>query len=85
MPINKNEISKEMFEKAMKCESVEELMELAKTEGFDITKEEAEAYFAELAEVDLSDKELKNVSGGFCPVQGVCISKYTCPQKTSFN
>ena len=85
MPINKNELTKEMIAKAMQCKTADELIELAKGNGIDITREEAEEYLAELAEVDLSDKELKNVSGGFCPLQGVCISKYTCPQKTSFN
>ena len=66
MPINKNEITKEMLEKAMKCETAEELMTLAKSEGFEITKDEAEAYLAELADVELDDKALKNVAGGAC-------------------
>lgn len=43
MPINKNEITNEMIEKAMQCKTVEELMALAKAEGVEITKEEAEA------------------------------------------
>ena len=42
MPINKNEITKEMIEKAMQCKTVDELIALAKTEGFEITNEEAE-------------------------------------------
>ena len=33
MPINKNEITKEMIEKAMQCKTVDELIALAKTEG----------------------------------------------------
>ena len=66
MPINKNEITKEMLVKAMKCETAEELMTLAKSEGFEITKDEAEAYLAELADVELDDKALKNVAGGGC-------------------
>ena len=44
MPINKNEITKEMLEKAMQCKDADDLMNLAKANGFDITKEEAEAY-----------------------------------------
>lgn len=44
MSINKNEITKEVLVKAMKCETADELASLAKEEGFDITKEEAEAY-----------------------------------------
>ena len=86
MPINKNEITKEMLEKAMQCKDADELMAVAKAGGIELTKEEAEAYMAELAEVDLADKDLKNVSGGgLGPLQGVCIAKYTCPQKTSFD
>jgi len=48
MPINKNEITKEMIEKAIQCKTADELIALAKTEGCEITKEEAEAYMAEL-------------------------------------
>ncbi len=51
MPINKNELTKEMIEKAMQCKTVDELIALAKTEGFEITNEEAEAYMAELADI----------------------------------
>ena len=53
MPINKNELTKEMIEKAMQCKTVDELIALAKTEGFEITNEEAEAYMAELADIEL--------------------------------
>ena len=42
MAINKNEITKEMLEKAMQCTTADELMALAKSEGFEITKEETE-------------------------------------------
>ena len=64
MPINKNEITKEMLAKAMQCKTAEELMALAKTEGFTITKEEAEAYLAEFADIELDGEQLKKVSGG---------------------
>jgi hypothetical protein len=43
---------------------------LAKSEGFEITKDEAEAYFAELADVELDEKALKNVAGGVCINEG---------------
>ncbi len=39
MKINPNEITKEMFEEAAKCETAEELMELAKSNDIDLTKE----------------------------------------------
>ena len=50
MPINKNELTKEMIEKAMQCKSADELIALAKTGGYEMTKEEAEAYMTELSD-----------------------------------
>ena len=70
MPINKNELTKEMIAKAMQCKTVDELMALAKAEGFEITKDEAEAYFAEFADVELDEKALRNVAGGTCNLEG---------------
>ena len=70
MSINKNEITKEMLEKAMQCKTADELMALAKSEGFEITKDEAEAYFAEFADVELDEKALRNVAGGSCVTEG---------------
>ena len=64
MPINKNELTKEMIEKAMQCETAEELIALAKTGGYELTKEEAEAYLDELSECELKDGDLKHVAGG---------------------
>ena len=66
MPINKNELTKEQIAKAMSCETVEELMELAKSEGIELTKEEAEVYLAEMSDVELDSESLKNVAGGYC-------------------
>ena len=64
MPINKNELTKEQIAKAMSCETAEELMELAKSEGIELTKEEAEAYIAEMEDVELDSDTLKQVAGG---------------------
>ena len=64
MPINKNEITKEMLEKAMQCNTAEDLIALAKTEGVELTKEEANAYLDELSECELKDGDLKHVAGG---------------------
>ena len=66
MPINKNELTKEQFEKAMQCKSADELMALAKAEGFASTKDEAEAYMTELSDFELDDIALKNIAGGEC-------------------
>ena len=66
MPINKKEFTKEQIEKAMQCKTADELMALAKAEGVAITKAEAEAYLAELADVELNGETLKKVAGGIC-------------------
>ena len=66
MPVNKNELTKEMIEKAMQCRDADELIAQAKTAGFEITKSEAEAYLAELSECELKDGEIKRVAGGMC-------------------
>ena len=58
---------KELLEQAKKAKSAEELMALAKENGVELTKEEAEAYFAQLNKSgELSDEELDNVAGGGC-------------------
>ena len=59
MEINKNELTKEMLEKAMHCKNAEELMALAKTGGI-----EAEAYLAELEDVELDEEHVKKIAGG---------------------
>ena len=82
MPINKKEITKEMLEKAMQCKTADELMGLAKVEGFDITRDEAEAYMAELADFELNGKELKNVAGGGCYTH---CSSDTCNNDWAFD
>ncbi len=64
MPINKNELTKELIEKAMQCETPEDLIALAKSEGIELTKEEAEAYLAELTDFELDEAVLKEVAGG---------------------
>ena len=68
MPVNKNELTKEQIKKAMACENAEELMALAKSEGIELTKEEAEAYMAELEDFELDEDMMKNVAGG---LQGI--------------
>ena len=66
MPINKNELTKEMMEKAMQCKSADELIALAKTGGFEMTKEEAESYMEELSDFELDGIALNNIAGGKC-------------------
>ena len=71
MSINKNEITKEMLAKAMQCETADELIALAKTGGYELTKEEAEAYLAEMSDVELDEKAVKKVAGA-----GTCYTAY---------
>ena len=76
MPIDKSKITKEIIKRAMLCKTSDELIALAKTEGFEITKEEAEAYLAELENMELDDKTLDKVAGGSryenCPKFSFC-------------
>ena len=62
--IDKNTLTKEQIKTAMKCKTAEELLALAKTEGVELTKEEAEAYIAEMADYELDDETLKRAAGG---------------------
>ena len=71
MPINKNELTKEQIQKAMACETAEELMAAAKAEGYELTKDEAEAYMAEMEDVELDSDALKQVAGGLCYSAGL--------------
>ena len=64
MPINKKELTKEQIVKAVQSKTADELMELAKAEGYDITKEEAEAYFAEISDMEPDSEKLKEIAGG---------------------
>ena len=76
MPINKNELTKEMFEKAMQCETAEDLIALAKSEGVELTKEEAEAYLSEMDDVELDSDMLAKVAGGRKGGGGGCYGKH---------
>lgn len=70
--INVNELTKEQIEKVMTCETVEELIAVAKAEGVELTQEEAEAYLAELADFELDETTLKNAAGGECYFHNRC-------------
>ena len=67
MPINKKELTKAQIMKAMQCKTADELIALAKAGGYEITKEEAEAYMAELADYDLDGEKLQAIAGGTGP------------------
>ena len=66
MKINKNELTAEQIRKAMECKDAAELMELAKSEGFEITKDEAEAYLDDLSDIELDKENLDKVAAAGC-------------------
>ncbi|MBQ7746166.1 MAG: hypothetical protein IJT92_01735 [Spirochaetia bacterium] len=66
MPIDKTKITNDMLEKAANCKTADELIALAKAEGMEITKAEAESYLAELSDYELDSKALDKVAGGGC-------------------
>ena len=72
MPIDKSKITKEILEKASHCKTADQLVALAKDNGVTLTKEEAEAYLAELENRELDSKALDKVAGGFQPCWENC-------------
>ena len=66
-----NSFTKEQIEKAMECETPEELIALAKEAGMELTLEQAKAYLEELENVELDEKALDKVAGG-----GTCYTAY---------
>ena len=58
----------EMIEKAKIAKSVEELLEIAKAGGVEMTEGDAKTYFAQLNPKtgELDDDDLDNVAGGAC-------------------
>ena len=79
----------DLIAKAKAAKSAEELFELAKVNGMEITKEDARTYFDQLnATGVVSDDELDSVAGGdglSCPSDGEeddsssGVYKFTCP------
>ena len=63
-----NNLTPEMIEKAKTAKSAEELLEIAKASGVDITADEAATYFAQLnpKSGELEDDDLDAVAGGAC-------------------
>ena len=81
MEIDKTKLTKGQLAKALECKTAEELVALAKAAGYDMTKEQAEAYLAELADWELDRKDLDKVAGGSGTVdRQPCYSK-ACSEK----
>ena len=64
MAISKNELTQEMMMKAMQCKDADELVALAKAEGKEITREDAEACLDKMGDFELDEKDLEKVAGG---------------------
>ncbi len=62
--LNLNSLTKEQIALASKCQTPEELIELAKEAGVELTKEEAQAYLDELENMELDKETLDKVAGG---------------------
>ena len=62
--LKREELTKEMVKQALKCKDADELLALAKSQGYEMTREEAEAYMAEINDFELDDEALKAVAGG---------------------
>ncbi len=72
-------MNQELITKAKAAKSVEELIELARASGVELSKEQAKEYFAKLnpPKGELSDDELSHVSGGMRPL---VANKCSCPK-----
>jgi hypothetical protein len=63
--LKREELTKEMVQQALKCKDADELLALAKSRDYEMTREEAEAYMAEIDDFQLDDEAMKAVAGGF--------------------
>ena len=75
-----NSFTKEQIAMAAQCKTPEELIALAKKEGFVLTKEQAEAYLDELDNLELDSNDLDKVAGGEC--WGDLNQLKDCPSKS---
>ena len=62
--LKREELTKEMVKQALRCKNADELLALAKSQDYEMTREEAEAYMAEINDFELDDEALKAVAGG---------------------
>ena len=74
------DLTKEQIKKAMQCETADELVALAKSEGYDLTKEHAQAFLDEFTDRELDEELLNKVAGGCLTAaeNGVCYAVGGC-------
>lgn len=73
----KANLSEELIAKAMQCETPDQLVEIAKSNGIDLTLDEAQAYLDEMDDFELDSQQLKAVAGGWG------CAKEACPKERS--
>ena len=78
-------LTPEMIEKAKAAKSAEELLEIAKANGAEMTSEEADTYFAQFnpKSGELDDDDLDNVAGGACSANSDTLAIGTKVRVTS--
>ena len=57
-------MANEIFEKLKAAKSAEELVEIAKANGAEITAEDAQKLFSQISGGELSDDDLEKIAGG---------------------
>ena len=77
-------LTNEIIEKAKAAKSAEELLEIAKANGVEMTLDEAATYFAQLnpKSGELGDDELDSVAGGGCSKSGELTNNDMFPEGT---
>ena len=62
--LKREELTKDMVKQALKCKNTDELLALAKSLNYEMTRAEADAYMVEINDFQLDDDALKAVAGG---------------------
>ena len=57
-------MTNEILEKLKAAKSVEELVEIAKANGAEITEQDAQKLFSQISDDELSDEDLEEIAGG---------------------
>ena len=57
-------MANEIFEKLKAAKSAEELVEIAKANGAEITAENAQKLFSQISGGEISDEDLEKIAGG---------------------
>ncbi len=58
-------MTNEILEKLKVAKSVEELVEIAKANGAEITEQDAQKLFSQISDDELSDENAENLAGGY--------------------